>query len=97
MLDFHHQNIHNGLSFRSFEALGFDKKLITTNELIKEYDFYNQSQFLILGDDADLETFINREISFVDDRTKSKYSFTNWIENVLEIDDCEKIGLPNLK
>lgn len=37
-----------GLSFRTFEALGYKKKLITTNDMVKNYDFYHPNNILII-------------------------------------------------
>lgn len=47
LLDIHRKN-QNGLSFRVFESLGLHKKLITTNSDIKNYDFYNANNILII-------------------------------------------------
>ena len=47
VLDFHRSN-QNGLSFRVFESLGLEKKLITTNQDIKNYDFYNPDNIFII-------------------------------------------------
>ncbi|WP_245911122.1 hypothetical protein [Neisseria iguanae] len=38
---------HQGLSFRTFEALGMKKKLITTNAEVKKYDFYHPDNIFI--------------------------------------------------
>ncbi|UYW00343.1 hypothetical protein K5I29_07115 [Flavobacterium agricola] len=40
-----------GLSFRIFESLGYQKKIITTNKDIVNYDFYNPQNCLILNED----------------------------------------------
>ncbi len=39
-----------GLSFRVFESLGLQKKLITTNADIKNYDFYNPNNILVIDE-----------------------------------------------
>src|SRR5690606_27710038 len=41
----------SGLSFRFFEAMAFEKKIITNNKYVKEFDFYNSSNILVLDDD----------------------------------------------
>lgn len=38
----------NGLSFRVFESLGYQKKLITTNQKVKEFDFYDPKNILVI-------------------------------------------------
>lgn len=42
------RNDQKGLSFRTFESLGYRKKLITTNKSVKNYDFYNPNNILII-------------------------------------------------
>jgi hypothetical protein len=39
---------HNGISFRIFEALAFQKKIITNNTSVKNYSFYNPNNVLVL-------------------------------------------------
>ncbi|WP_281637700.1 hypothetical protein [Flavobacterium marginilacus] len=84
LLDVGHFCLHKGLSFRPFEALGNDKKLITTNSSIKDYDFYNPNNILIYDDNSDLINFINTNYTPIAPEIKKKYSFTNWINYVLE-------------
>ena len=38
----------HGLTIRTVEALGSGCKVITTNESVKQYDFYNPQNFLII-------------------------------------------------
>ena len=85
LIDLHHENLHNGLSFRIFESLGYNKKIITTNKAVKNYDFYNTNNIHIIDDEQELELFLNSDFITIDLRIKEKYSFTNWIKNILEI------------
>ncbi|AEH00076.1 hypothetical protein [Lacinutrix sp. 5H-3-7-4] len=39
---------HNGLSFRIFEALAYQKKIITTNASVKNYAFYNPNNIMVI-------------------------------------------------
>ena len=45
---------HNqsGLSFRIFEALGLQKKIITNNHHVRDYDFYNPKNILVIDDNT---------------------------------------------
>lgn len=45
-----HRNEQQGLSFRVFESLGFHKKLITTNQDIVNYDFYDARNIFVIND-----------------------------------------------
>jgi len=78
ILDFGHKDIHHGLSFRPFEALGFGMKCITTNPTIKEQDFYLESNYLLYCDPSDLDGFIKRKL--IKNPCGEKYSFSKWIE-----------------
>lgn len=85
LLDLHNP-AHNGLSFRTFESLGYRKKLITNNTLVKEYDFYHPNNiFIFQGNDfSGIENFIKSPYQLCEENLYKKYSFTNWIENILK-------------
>lgn len=75
--------VHNGLSFRAFEAMGYKKKLITNNRLIKDFDFYNEKNIYILNENSmTLEYFLEQPYSEINSNAKN-YSFTVWITNTL--------------
>jgi hypothetical protein len=46
MIDIQRQD-QKGLSFRTFESLGYRKKIITTNIAVKNYDFYHPNNILV--------------------------------------------------
>ena len=54
-----------GVTLRSIEAILFNKKLITTNKSIKEYDFYNPDQIFILEDQnySDIIKFLHTKFT----------------------------------
>jgi len=77
----------SGLTFRPFEALGLNKKLITTNPNIKEYDFYNPSNISIIDISQpilDTSIFSHRYQSVPED-IRSKYHLRNWTKKVFDI------------
>ncbi len=89
--------LHQGLSLRIFDALGHDKKIITTNQIIKNYDFYDAQNIFYLNESHDLSNianFLNSPYKEIDSSIKKKYSFTNWIKYILEIDDHTDIEIP---
>lgn len=90
-------DIHYGLSFRTFESLGFGKKLITNNELVKYYDFYNENNiFVFRNENFDgLEEFLNSPYESLPKEIIEKYSFTNWLKYVLLIDPHYPLLLQN--
>jgi hypothetical protein len=88
LIDIQNSSIHNGLSFRVFEALGYNKKLITTNSNILNYDFYNKNNILYLDNNfngASFEKFLNAPFEEIESSIKEKYSFTSWINYILNI------------
>lgn len=91
-----HAPIHNGLSFRVFEALYYGKKLITTNSRVKDYDFYHPNNIFIWdGNNSEgLTRFLQKEYVNLPSSIIHKYSFSNWINYVLGIDHYKKIMLP---
>lgn len=91
-------NVHHGLSFRSFEALGYRKKLITTNTQIAHYDFYHPHNIYIWdGEHFDgIEEFLAMPYHELSPEIYEKYSFGNWIRYVLDIEPHIKIGLPKI-
>lgn len=80
-----HNPAHDGLSFRTFESIGYEKKLITNNPLVKEYDFYNPNNIYLIEDTNfnGFKEFVNTPYQKLDDEIMKKYSFTSWIDNLL--------------
>ena len=88
--------IHNGLSFRPFEAMIYRKKLITTNPKIKQYDFYRPENIFVWDGvqfDGLLE-WMHQPYQPLPDDVVQKYSFGNWIRYMLDIEPHQKITLP---
>lgn len=77
---------HNGLSFRVFEALGFEKKLITNNHGITQYDFYHPANIFVWGKDdpARLREFVGASSFKLPEAIRKKYGFSNWISHLLD-------------
>lgn len=89
--------LHDGLSFRVLEAIGFNKKLITTQKSIQKYDFYQPDNILIIDSATDYNqviSFLNTPMQEIDPLIKRKYSFSNWIKYVLDQEENIPINLP---
>lgn len=88
---------HGGLSFRVFEALGYEKKLITTNPNIVKYDFYHPNNILVWdGNTLDgIEEFLQKPYVAIDPEIKQKYAFSNWIRYILDLEPHINITLPS--
>ena len=84
ILDIQHPK-QTGLTMRTIEMIGMNKKLITTNQNIKNYDFYNSDNIAVID---------RKQVEIPDDFLKSpyipispevyeKYSLQSWILEVL--------------
>jgi len=87
---------HSGLSFRVFESIKYQKKLITTNPTIVNYDFYNPNNiYVVKGNNYEnIENFINSDYIPLPSEISEKYSFKNWINYVLNIKPHHTITIP---
>lgn len=76
-----------GLSFRVFEALGYRKKLITTNVDIVNYDFYNpQNIFVLDPNNMDIpKSFVESSYIEIPDHILDPYRIDNWVKKVFEL------------
>ena len=75
-----------GLTLRPVEALILQKKLITNNKNIKNYDFYNRQNIFIIGEDniSDLYDFIVSPYVGIDELIVKRYYFENWVRKVIK-------------
>jgi len=92
-----HNPVHHGLTFRAFESLGYEKKLITSNPEIKKYDFYRPENIFVWNskNTNEIESFLNVPYMEIDPVIRGKYSFKNWIKYILNLEDHIPITLPN--
>lgn len=77
----------NGLTFRVFESLGYEKKLITTNSDIKNYDFYNPNNILIINEENPIISidFLNNEYEEIPKCILNKYTLEEWVNIVFRL------------
>ena len=79
----------NGLTIRTIEAIGKKKKIITTNENVVKYDFYNENNILVIDRNnptinIDLKTWISNPPDY-DEKVISKYSISSFVDVILNI------------
>lgn len=83
-LDIQHP-VQTGLTLRTIEVLGARRKLITTNQEIRSYDFYNENNILIvdrLNPLIDID-FIRSPYQDIDKAVYEKYSLETWLDEIL--------------
>jgi hypothetical protein len=78
------KQIQSGLTMRALEVLGARRKLITTNATIKDYDFYNENNILIINRENPIISveFIKKEYEKVAPEVYIKYSLEYWLNEV---------------
>ena len=79
------REFQSGLSFRIFECLGYKKKLITTNQDVINYDFYNPNNIYILDKDNPIidPNFFNKKYEEIPSEILSKYTIEGWFNQII--------------
>jgi len=75
-----------GLTMRTIEMLGANKKIITTNENVKKYDFYNEKNIYVIDRamvSIDMKIF-QGEYQAVPEDIKRRYSLEEWLMELLD-------------
>ncbi len=85
ILDFIQEG-QNGLTLRPMESLFFQKKLITNDVSIKQYNFYNPNNIFIIGIDRieHLKHFLSLPYQPVSKEILEYYDVTNWLKRFIE-------------
>lgn len=84
ILDVQHPK-QTGLTMRTIEMIGMNKKLITTNESIKKYDFYNPVNVAVVNRKSVTipDDFLDSTYTPLSKEIYEKYSLKSWILEVL--------------
>jgi len=71
-----------GLTFRVFESLGSQKKLITTNADVKNYDFYNPNNILVIDINNPVfpKSFFETPYQPIPKDILNQYLVENWVK-----------------
>lgn len=83
-----HVEYQDGLTARFMWALGAEKKIVTTNKVVKKYNFYTPEQFFIIGEDSfeRLGEFVSSEF-LMSEKNKLevlKYRMDYWLETIID-------------
>lgn len=73
-----------GLTIRTIETMGMNKKLITTNVEVQKYDFYHPNNIFILTDKniREIDNFLTLPSIEIDKKIKKKYEIQTWCFNL---------------
>ncbi len=78
----------SGLTIRTFECLAANKKLITTNDTICNYDFYRPENIYVFKDKIDFDdVFFHSDYVEIPNEIKQKYSIESFIKTILRKDE----------
>jgi hypothetical protein len=77
--------LQNGLSFRIFESIGMNKKIITNNRAVLEYDFYNPNNILVVDFDnlTIPKSFFETPFEPIDEVIKQKYHLRSFVKTIV--------------
>jgi hypothetical protein len=80
------QEGQTGFTQRVMESIFFEKKLITTNYTIKEYDIYNKNNIFILGEDNidDIDSFMHTPYCELDEKIINQYDLQFWLKKAFD-------------
>lgn len=86
ILDMQHPG-QSGLTMRTIEMIGMQKKIITTNKEIKNYDFYCPENICVIDrEKIKIESdFMTSPYKKIDEELYEKYSLGNWVMEILEV------------
>lgn len=76
-----------GLTMRSIESIGIQRKLITTNKNVLSYDFYNESNVLVVDEKTNksvIDDFLNSSYISPSKEIYSKYYIDNWVRDLFK-------------
>ncbi|MEL0643539.1 hypothetical protein V6251_04035 [Olleya sp. Ti.3.14] len=75
-----------GLSFRFFEAMAIQKKVITNNKNCKNYDFYDANNIVVIDQDVKIEqSFFKTDYNPIPEDIYYKYTLENWVKQVFKL------------
>lgn len=85
IIDIQHP-LQTGLTMRTIEMLGANKKILTTNKDIINYDFFIKDNILVF-DRNEIEInaeFFDKKYFKIEEGLYKKYSLSNWLKTIFE-------------
>jgi len=77
-----------GMSFRIFESLAYQKKLITTNSIVREYEFYNPGNIMVIDPDNIVidPGFFTTPYQPLPEDIYHKFTLDHWVDVVFDLE-----------
>jgi hypothetical protein len=75
----------SGLTMRTIELIGAERKLVTTNQDILNYDFYNPNNILIINRNNPVleKSFFESDYKPIPTEIRSSYAIDNWLYRMI--------------
>ncbi len=86
IVDIHKFGVQDGLTFRTFEALGFGRKLITTNKDVASYEFFDPQNIFVIQNPEDFTLpadFLESQYRPVAEEVVRKFTVAAWLDSIL--------------
>ncbi len=92
VLDIEHPNQH-GATMRTIEAIGSERKIVSTNTALRDYDFYNPLNIQIIDRKTPKLSieFLHTPYQVLPQEVRRKYSISQWVSEVCDFDKKEAI------
>ena len=83
LIDVHHP-LQTGLTMRTIEALGMQRKIITTNQDVENYDFYRPENILTVERSCPTisKEFLMEPYKTLDEEIYRRYSLREWLKEI---------------
>ena len=81
-----HSPDQSGLTMRAIEALGAKRKLVTTNNNVKCYDFFDDKNVFVFSrsDPIIIRSFLEKDYVPIEGSIYKKYSLAEWVKVIFE-------------
>ncbi len=75
-----------GLTMRTLEMLGSNKKIITTNKEVLNYDFFDENNICVIDRNNPIinKSFFESDFRIIDEEIYNKYSINKWVETIFK-------------
>lgn len=86
VVDIEHPN-QRGATMRTFETIGSHRKMITTNASLRNYDFYDPRNILIVDRQAPMldRNFLGMPYAQIPEIIRTKYALSQWVKEVCDL------------
>jgi len=91
------RTIQAGLTMRTIEALGAQRKLVTTNPLVRHHDFFDPANIWVIDRKSPEipEEFLTKPFQKTSLKVLEKYSIEHWLKTLLGLEPLSSYWIEN--